>query len=59
LSHTEIFDSVEQFYRRFYLHFGKIAAIVSEMIRSPQMMKPRLREGVEFLHFLRERSAAH
>jgi hypothetical protein len=44
---------------RFYLHFGKIAAIVSEMIRSPQMMKRRLREGVEFLHFLRERSAAH
>jgi hypothetical protein len=35
----EIFDSVEQFYRRFYLRSGKIAAIVSEMIRSPQMMK--------------------
>jgi len=59
LSHTEIFDSVEQFYRRFYLRSGKIAAIVSEMICSPQMMKRRLREGVEFLHFLRERSAAH
>ncbi len=59
LSHTEIFDSVEQFYRRFYLRSGKIAAIVSEMIRSPQMMKRRLREGVEFLHFLRERSVAH
>jgi hypothetical protein len=29
------------------------------MIRSPQMMKRRLREGVEFFHFLRERSAAH
>jgi hypothetical protein len=29
------------------------------MIRSPQMMKRRLREGVEFLQFLRERSAAH
>jgi hypothetical protein len=59
LSHTEIFDSVEQFYRRFYLRSGKIAAIVSEMIRSPQMMTRRLREGVEFLHFLRERRAAH
>jgi radical SAM superfamily enzyme YgiQ (UPF0313 family) len=59
LSHTEIFDSVEQFYRRFYFRSGKIAAIVSEMIRSPQMMKRRLREGLEFFHFLRERSAAH
>jgi hopanoid biosynthesis associated radical SAM protein HpnJ len=59
LGHTEIFDSVEQFYRRFYFRSGKIAAIVSEMIRSPQMMKRRLREGVEFFHFLRERSAAH
>jgi hypothetical protein len=25
------------------------------MVRSPQMMKRRLREGVEFFHFLRER----
>jgi hypothetical protein len=24
------------------------------MVRSPQMMKRRLREGVEFFHFLRE-----
>jgi hypothetical protein len=25
------------------------------MVRSPDMMKRRLREGVEFFHFLRER----
>jgi hopanoid biosynthesis associated radical SAM protein HpnJ len=59
LSHSEIFNSVEEFYRRFYFRSGKIASIVGEMIRSPQMMKRRLREGVEFFHFLRERSAAH
>ena len=35
LSHTEIFDSVETFYRRFYFRSGKIAAIVGEMVRSP------------------------
>src|SRR5580700_2182802 len=58
LSHTEIFDSVEEFYRRFYFRSGKIASIVSEMIRSPQMMKRRLREGVEFFQFLRERHKA-
>ena len=58
LSHTEIFDSVETFYRKFYFRAPKIASIVGEMVRSPQMMKRRLREGVEFFHFLRERSAA-
>jgi hopanoid biosynthesis associated radical SAM protein HpnJ len=55
LSHTEIFTSVEEFYRRFYLRAPKIASIVGEMVRSPEMMKRRLREGVEFFHFLRER----
>lgn len=48
-----------EFYRRFYFRFGKIASIVGEMVHSPQMMKRRLREGVEFFHFLRERHAAH
>ncbi len=55
LSHSEIFHSVESFYRRFYFRSGKIASIVGEMVRSPEMMKRRLREGVEFFHFLRER----
>jgi len=60
LSHTEIHESVETFYRRFYFRSGKIASIVSEMVRSPEMMRRRLREGVEFFQFLRERrEAAH
>lgn len=58
LSHTEIFESVEAFYKRFYFRAPKIAAIVGEMVRSPQMMKRRLREGVEFFQFLRERHDA-
>ncbi len=58
LRHTEIFDSVESFYRRFYFRAPKIASIVGEMVRSPQMMKRRLREGVEFFQFLRERNKA-
>ncbi|TLU73080.1 hopanoid biosynthesis associated radical SAM protein HpnJ [Lichenicoccus roseus] len=58
LSHTEIFDSVETFYRKFYFRAPKIASIVGEMVRSPQMMKRRLREGVEFFQFLKERHAA-
>jgi Glycosyl transferase family 21 len=55
LAHTEIFHSVEEFYRRFYFRAPKIAAIVSEMVRSPQMMQRRLREGIEFSEFLRAR----
>ena len=59
LSHQEIFDSVETFYKRFYFRAGKIASIVGEMVMSPEMMVRRLREGVEFFHFLREREMAH
>jgi len=55
LSHGEIFDSVEDFYKKFYFRPSKIASIVAEMIASPEMMKRRLREGVEFFHFLRTR----
>ena len=58
LSHTEIFDAVETFYKRFYFRSGKIASIVGEMVRSPEMMRRRLREGIEFFHFLRERREA-
>ncbi|MBV9828343.1 MAG: hopanoid biosynthesis associated radical SAM protein HpnJ [Alphaproteobacteria bacterium] len=58
LSHTEIFDSLEVFYKRFYFRRKKIASLVSEMVRSPQMMKRRLREGVEFFQFLRQREMA-
>jgi hopanoid biosynthesis associated radical SAM protein HpnJ len=59
LSHQEIFDSVEAFYKRFYFRAGKIASIVGEMVTHPEMMVRRLREGVEFFHFLREREMAH
>jgi hopanoid biosynthesis associated radical SAM protein HpnJ len=58
LGHTEIFDSVEDFYKKFYFRPSKIASIVGEMITSPEMMKRRLREGVEFFQFLRNREEA-
>lgn len=57
LSHQEIFDALETFYRRFYFRTGKIAEIVGEMVRRPHWMGRRLREGVEFFRFLRERRA--
>jgi hopanoid biosynthesis associated radical SAM protein HpnJ len=57
LSHQEIFHSVETFYSRFYFRAPKIAAIVSEMVCSPEMMLRRLREGVEFFKFMRQHRA--
>ncbi len=58
LSHTEIFRSLETFYKRFYFRRKKIAELVAEMLKSPQMLRRRLREGVEFFHFLRNREMA-
>jgi hopanoid biosynthesis associated radical SAM protein HpnJ len=58
LSHTEIFSSVEDFYKRFYFRPSKIASILGEMLVSPDVMKRRLREGMEFFQFLRMREDA-
>jgi hopanoid biosynthesis associated radical SAM protein HpnJ len=58
LSHGEIFHSVEDFYKKFYFRPRKIVSIVGEMVRDFDMMKRRLREGVEFFDFLRERKKA-
>ena len=55
LGHTEIFESVEEFYKKFYFRPSKIAEIVGEMLTSRHMMVRRLREGVEFFQFLRNR----
>ena len=56
LSHREIFEALETMYRRFYFRPGKIASLLGEMLRSPQMMKRRLREGKEFFEFLYRRA---
>ncbi|MDR2856410.1 MAG: radical SAM protein, partial [Novosphingobium sp.] len=53
-----IFDKLEEFYKRFYFRPRKIGAIVNEMVRDWDMMKRRLREGVEFFDFLRQRRKA-
>jgi hopanoid biosynthesis associated radical SAM protein HpnJ len=57
LSKEEIFHSMEEFYKRFYFRPGKIWEIVREMLASWEMMKRRLREGVEFFRFLRAHEA--
>jgi hopanoid biosynthesis associated radical SAM protein HpnJ len=55
LSHREIFESLEKFYRRFYFRPRKIAEMTWEMASSPEMFKRRIREGAEFFRFLAKR----
>ncbi|WP_062604923.1 hopanoid biosynthesis associated radical SAM protein HpnJ [Caballeronia calidae] len=57
LSREEIYHELERFYKTFYFRPSKIWEIVREMLTSWDMMKRRLREGVEFLRFLRAHEA--
>jgi hypothetical protein len=55
LPSTLTFQSVDDFYRKFYFRPRKMFSLAGEMLRSPDVMKRRLREGVEFFRFLRTR----
>jgi radical SAM superfamily enzyme YgiQ (UPF0313 family) len=55
LSHEEIFEAVDEFYRKFFFRPRKIAGILGEMLSSPTAMKRRLGEARDFLGFLRSR----
>jgi hopanoid biosynthesis associated radical SAM protein HpnJ len=52
LEHTEILNSVDSFYKRFYFRAGKLAEMSAELVRRPDMAARRLREGAEFVRFL-------
>src|SRR3989454_8527761 len=58
LAHTEIFASVEAFYRRFYFRPRKIFAIAGEMARDWRVLTRRVRGGDEFVPFPSARRAA-
>ncbi len=55
LSSAMMFESVDEFYRRFYFRPRKMLSLLGGMIGDRHVMKRRLREGKEFFHFLRER----
>jgi hopanoid biosynthesis associated radical SAM protein HpnJ len=55
LPRTEIFRSLDEFYRRFYFRPRKVISLASQMLGDRQVMRRRLREGYEFLRFLRAR----
>ncbi len=58
LSHKDIFRAVDRFYKNFYFRPSKIGEITFEMLKSWDMTKRRLREGVEFFQFLYGRKDA-
>src|SRR2546423_2754296 len=55
LPRTEIFRSLETFYRRFYFRPRKLIALGGEMLRDRTVMKRRLGEGLDFVRFLARR----
>ena len=59
LSSEEIFKGVADFYKAYYFRPSKILEILGEMVTDWEMMKRRLREGVEFFQFLRTRDRAN
>lgn len=52
LKSDEIFAAVDEFYKRFYFRPRKMAALFFEMCQDWNVMKRRLREGIEFFKFL-------
>ena len=58
LPSDDIFEAVDNFYKRFYFRPSKMASLFFEMCKDWEIMKRRLREGVEFFKFLfvRERT---
>jgi radical SAM superfamily enzyme YgiQ (UPF0313 family) len=56
LSREEIFAWVERFYKAYYFRPRPIARMLGDMLSDFDVMKRRLREGVEFLKFLRLRA---
>jgi hopanoid biosynthesis associated radical SAM protein HpnJ len=57
LSRTEIFQSVDLVYRRFYFRPRKMISLGAEMLRDREVMRRRLHEGRDFLRFLRQHRA--
>jgi hypothetical protein len=54
-SKDEIFESVEKFYRRYYLRPKPILRIVKTMLEDKDVCVRRLREGYEFFKSMAQR----
>jgi radical SAM superfamily enzyme YgiQ (UPF0313 family) len=58
LGRREVFDKVDEFYRKFYFRPKPILRIVKDMVKDPDVRRRRLREGKEFFDYLRSRRRA-
>lgn len=58
LSNTEIFDSVEEFYNKFYFRPKYIARSVMKMITNGEERKKLLKEGKQYLEYMKKRKQA-
>jgi hopanoid biosynthesis associated radical SAM protein HpnJ len=58
LSRDEIFRYLEKFYKAYYFRPRPLGRIIATMMRDRDVMKRRLREGLEFFRFMSLRSAA-
>jgi hypothetical protein len=52
LARTKILESLDPFDERFCFRAGKLAEMSAELLRRPQTVGRRLREGGELVHFL-------
>ncbi|MBM3849600.1 MAG: hopanoid biosynthesis associated radical SAM protein HpnJ [Verrucomicrobia bacterium] len=55
LSKDEIFESVDRFYRQYYLRPGPILRIIKTMLEDKSVLVRRCREGYEFFRSLNQR----
>ena len=58
LGRREVFDAVDEFYRKFYFRPKPILRIVKDMVKDSDVRRRRLREGKEFFQYLRRRREA-
>jgi hypothetical protein len=55
LSNTEIFEAVEQFYKKFYFRPKYIARSVMKMVVDGEERRKLLKEGKQYLDYMRKR----
>ena len=55
LSHEDVFEGVEEFYKKFFFRPKKIAGMLGEMLSDWQQLKVRLGEARDFFGYMGKR----
>jgi hypothetical protein len=59
LTSREILNSVDRFYKRFYFRPRVMARMGRQILADPEVRRRRLREGKEFVSFLKRNKKGH